>query len=114
MVFRRLIEFHSRSAARRASLEGIAVSLFAHLAIVGPAYLGSRVITLPAPAPEDSMTVVQFLFPKEQMEGSRPQREQISWVSVATTSGEGFVPPPEEKKDKERIEMIVPKGDSLQ
>jgi len=110
-VFRRLLETYSRSATLRASAEGLALSLAAHLVLVGGAFVNAHRPILAVDEPDESTTMVEYLVPKDQMEGSRPKREQISWVSLDTQDGLGFDDRREEKKGESRLAMTVPKGE---
>jgi TonB family protein len=110
IMFRRLIELHSRSAAARASAQGYAVSLAAHLAVLGSALLGGRGARVQSP-PDESFTPVQYLIPKERIEESRPQREQITWMSVDTKLAPGFAPAKDAPKDPDRLKVVVAKGE---
>ncbi len=107
-MFRRLIEFHSQSAAARASAQGYAVSLAAHLAVLGSALLGGREMGI---GPVESFTPVQYLIPKERIAETRPQREQITWVSVDTKLAPGFEPARDAPKDPDRLKIVVAKGE---
>jgi TonB family protein len=113
MIFRRLLESYARAADAWTSAEGYAVSFAAHLILVGGWFVGTRPSEMKPEAPEN-FTPVQYLIPKEQLAGSRPQREQISWVSLDTRLGEGFAPPLERPKDEERLEVVVPRGEAAQ
>jgi periplasmic protein TonB len=109
-VFRRLLETYSRSATLRASAEGLALSLAAHLVLVGGAFVTGHRPARTVDSPDESMTAVEYLIPKDQMEGSRPTRERISWVSLDKYDGPGF-DERREKKEDARLAMAVPKGD---
>jgi len=112
-MFRRLLEEYARSAAARDSAEGYLVSFVAHLVIVGGAFLGARE-THPLAVPATTFSPVQYLIPKEQLAGSRPQAEQISWLSVETMAGSGYEEKKDEPKDKAALEVPVAKGEEKQ
>jgi hypothetical protein len=112
-LFDRLLEVHSRDAAARSVTEGIAISVLAHALLIGGAWVGTR---LPAPLPtdpEESMSVVQYLLPKEQLEGSRPQPERLSWATLETTRGDGFDEKKDPPRDEEQPKIVVAKGEEL-
>ena len=110
MVFRRLLESHARLADARTVAEGYLVSFAAHLILVGGWYLATRPTQLMT-EPAETFSPVQYLIPKEELAGSRPKREQISWVSLDTRLGAGFQPEPAHQKDEQRLEIIVPRGE---
>ena len=112
-MFRRLLEAHSRSVARQAWLDGVGISVVAHLVIVGGAFVATRPIvyrTTDEVVPQ--LQMAEFLVPKEKLAGSRPQREQISWLTLETKAGSGFSLEPVAKKDDEKLKLEVPKGEA--
>jgi hypothetical protein len=110
MIFRRLTESHARAADARSVAEGYLISFIAHLIIVGGGWFGTRQVGEAVP-PADSFTPVQYLIPKERLGSSRPQAEQVAWVSIEASPGSGFVPEVARPKDEERLEIVVPRGE---
>ena len=113
MIFHRLLETYAHAADRRTAAEGYFISFVAHAIIVGGAWVGTRHAMDQRP-PADSFTPVQYLIPKDQLGSSRPQREQVQWISASTTPGAGFIPEAARPKDEERLEIVVPRGEEQQ
>jgi protein TonB len=108
VIFRRLLELYSRSTAVRVSAGGLVVSLAAHLIMVGPLLVSPR--ASPAADSAEAFTPVEFLIPRDRLEGSRPKRETVSWVALAPTAALGFDQKKDESKDHSRLEIVMAKG----
>jgi len=87
MLFRRLVESNAR-ATFVAGLEGYAVSVVAHAAIIGSTvFVTSRDVK-----PSDlanSFSPVAFFIPKDRIIGSRPRQERITYMSTEAPGGSG-------------------------
>ena len=111
MIFRRLLELYSRSAALRVSTGGLVVSIAAHLVTVGPLFVIPHAPVSPDSA--DTFTPVEFLIPRDRLEGSRPKRETVSWVALAPTTALGFEQKKDESKDRAQLEIVMAKGSEV-
>jgi TonB family protein len=111
MLFARLLERQRAAAETAAMLEGAAVSALAHgVLIVGWVFMHRDIVRI-VPKPEAIFSPVEYLVPKDRLAGLRPQRETVTWTTLAARVGEGFEQ--EEKKEaatEPRIEMVVPAG----
>ena len=112
MLFARLLERQRAAADTAAMLEGAAVSALAHGILIGGWLFLHRDVVRIAPETAAMFTPVEYLIPKDRIAEMRPQRETVTFATLAATSGEGFQQ--EEKKkaarDEPRMEMVVPKG----
>lgn len=87
MLFRRLLESKSH-ASLIASLEGYAVSVVTHAAIIG----STLFVTSHDVKPSDlanSFSPVAFFIPKDRIIGSRPKQERITYFSTDHAGGSG-------------------------
>lgn len=104
MMFRRLLESNARAEASRAAMEGLAVSMIAHLALVLASLAGSG-----RPAPTDvvneTMSIVEYLLPPDQLAGTRPQAEKVEFSSEGSGGGAGY---DAGEKEREPIKLEVP------
>jgi len=90
MLFRRLVESNTRGSLV-ATIEGYAVSLVAHVTILG----GTAIVSHQA-APNslaESFTPVAYFMPRDRIVGSRPKQERITYVSTEVTAGGGDAVP---------------------
>lgn len=112
MLFARLFETQRAAVATEAMLEGAGISALAHALLIGGWLFMSRDIERAKPEPFDVFSPVEYLVPKDRIAGMRPQRETVTWTTLATSVGEGF----EEQKakadsrDEPRLEVVMPKG----
>lgn len=86
MLFRRLLENNARASLWQ-SAEGYAMSVVAHVAIIG----GTVVVTTSGGARSEiaeSFTPVAYFIPKDRIGGMRPTQERITYMS-ARPEGEG-------------------------
>jgi TonB family protein len=90
MLFRRLVESNSRGSLV-ATIEGYAVSLIAHVAILGGTAVASHQ-AIPSGLAE-SFTPVAYFMPRDRIVGSRPKQERITYVSTEATAGGGDAVP---------------------
>jgi TonB family protein len=90
-------------------LESAGVSALAHGLLIGGWLFLNRDVERVAPEPDAAFTPVQWLVPKDQVPG-RPQRETVTWTTLATTAGEGFEVAPERPREETRVEIEVPAG----
>ncbi|MCC6927699.1 MAG: TonB family protein [Gemmatimonadaceae bacterium] len=105
MLFRRLVESNAR-ATFIASLEGYAVSVVAHAAVIGSTVF----VTTRDVKPSDlanSFSPVAFFIPKDRIIGSRPRQERITYMSTAAPGGSGNEVQ-DEKATKFRSEPVEP------
>ncbi len=111
MLFERLIESQRAAVVTQVVREGAAASALAHgLLIVGWLVLASDVDRV-RPEPSAVFTPVEYLIPKDRIPALRPQRETVTWTTLAAGSGEGFVAAPAQPpRDEPRLEMVVPQG----
>ena len=88
MLFRRLLESNAR-AQMLITLEGYAVSIAAHAAILaGTFYISQQV----QPAdPPDAFTPTAYFIPRDRLIGSRPKQERITFMSTESRAGGGVV-----------------------
>ena len=111
MLFARVIESHRAAVAAQSMLEGMAVSAVAHGLLIGGYLVLSRDVALPRPEPSAAFSPVEYLIPKDRLPGLRPQRETVTWTTLAAGTGQGFE---ETRKDETpaepRVEMVVPAG----
>ncbi|ODT02706.1 MAG: hypothetical protein ABS52_12880 [Gemmatimonadetes bacterium SCN 70-22] len=84
MLFRRIIESNAR-ASLIAAVEGYAVSIVAHAALLG----GTLVVTHDARPSNvaDSFTPVAYFIPRDRIIGSRPKQERITYMSADALGG---------------------------
>jgi TonB family protein len=109
MLFRRLIERPSLWTSFE-DAEGYLFSFFAHVALIGGVFFGTRHgVSLANPDP--MFTPVQYLIPKDRLAGSRPTQEHIIWNSMATVGGEGQREVA--KGDKELIKFVKEQGTEM-
>jgi len=90
MLFARLLESQRAAVATEAMLEGAGVSALAHAVLIGGWLFLNRDIERVRPEPDALFTPVQWLVPKDQIPG-RPQRETVTWTTLAARTGEGFL-----------------------
>ena len=112
MLFARLLETQRAAVATAAMLEGAAVSAVAHALLIGGWLYFSRDIEHVRPQPAEVFTPVEYLIPKDRLVGLRPQRETVTWTTLAASFGEGLEQPRAEaaRRDEPRMEMVVPAG----
>lgn len=111
MLFARLLESQRAAVATRAMLEGACVSTLVHGLLIGGYLFAMRDVSRVVPEPDASFTPVQWLVPKDLIPG-RPQRETVTWTTLASALGEGFADPspPDERRDEPRMEVVLPEG----
>lgn len=110
MLFARLLESHRAAVATEAMLEGAGISALAHGLLIGGWLFVHRDVELVRPEPDATFTPVQWMVPKDRIPG-RPQRETVTWTTLAARTGEGFLEeakPPQ--RDEPRVEMVLPAG----
>lgn len=86
MLFRRIIESNARTSLI-AAVEGYAVSVIAHAAILGGTLVATHDVR-----PSDlasSFTPVAYFIPRDRILGSRPKQERITYFSTETMTGGG-------------------------
>lgn len=111
MLFARLLETQRAAEATATMLEGAGVSALAHALLIGGWVYLSRDIEPVRPQPAEVFTPVEYLIPKDRLAGLRPQRETVTWTTLAMRTGEGFEQPKAEaRRDEPRMEMVVPAG----
>lgn len=112
MLFARLLETQRAAVATATMLEGAGVSALAHALLIGGWLYFSRDIERVSPQPAEVFTQVEYLIPKDRLAGLRPQRETVTWTTLAARTGEGFEQPKAEAapRDEPRMEMVVPAG----
>ena len=111
-MFARLIETQRAVIATEAMLEGAGVSALAHGLLIGGWLFLSRDIERVVPEPQAVFTPVEYLVPKDRIAGMRPQRETVTWTTLATSAGEGFQEEQAkpESRDDRRLEVVMPAG----
>lgn len=111
MLFARLLESQRAAVTTEAMLEGAGVSALVHGMLIGGYLFMMRDVTPVRPEPDATFTPVQWLVPKDMLPG-RPQRETVTWTSLATTMGEGFADPStaDQRRDEPRMEVVLPEG----
>ncbi len=113
MLFARLFETQRASVATEAMLEGAGVSALAHALLIGGWLILSRNVERVTPEPSAVFTPVEYLIPKDRLAGMRPQRETVTWTTLAASLGEGFQEEEQAKseaRDEPRLEVVMPKG----
>jgi TonB family protein len=112
MLFTRLLETQRATVATEAMLEGAGISAFVHGLLIGTWLLLSRDVERVKPEPFDVFTPVEYLVPKDRIAGMRPQRETVTWTTLASSVGQGFEEEPvkSESRDASRLEVVMPKG----
>lgn len=111
MLFARLMESQRAAIASQAMLEGVAVSALAHGLLIGGYLVFTSDVEVVRPEPAAVFSPVEYLIPKDRLPGLRPQRETVTWTTLAAGSGEGYQEPErKEARDEPRVEMVVPKG----
>lgn len=110
MLFARLLESQRAAVATHAMFEGAGVSALVHGLLIGGYLFMSRDVTHVRPEPDDTFTPVQWLVPKDRLPG-RPQRETVTWTTLAQRMGEGFADDAQaEPRDERRMEVVLPDG----
>ena len=110
MLFARLLESQRAAVAAQAMLEGAGVSALVHGLLIGGYLFLSRDLQHVRPEPDATFTPIQWLVPKDRIPG-RPQRETVTWTTLATRAGEGFAEEAkEEQRDEARVEVVLPEG----
>jgi TonB family protein len=110
MLFARLLESQRAAVATQAMLEGAGVSALVHGLLLGGYLFLSRNVQHVRPGPDASFTPIQWLVPKDRIPG-RPQRETVTWTSLAERAGEGFgEDAKQEHRDEARVEVVLPEG----
>jgi TonB family protein len=110
MLFTRLLESQRAAVATQAMLEGAGVSALVHGLLIGGWLFLNRDAERIAPEPDSAFTPVQWLVPKDRIPG-RPQRETVTWTTLAARTGEGFQEDArEQQRDERRVEMVLPEG----
>jgi TonB family protein len=111
MLFARLLESQRAAVATQAMLEGAGVSALVHGLLIGGYLFLNRDVEHVRPAPDSMFTPVQWLVPKDRIPG-RPQRETVTWTTLANRAGEGFAADEsrQAQRDEPRMEVVVPEG----
>ena len=109
MLFARLLESQRAAEASKAMLEGAGISALAHFALISGWLFLHRDVEGVRPEPDATFTPVQWLVPKDRIPG-RPQRETVTWTSLAAGIGEGFVETEKPQRDEPRVEVVMPRG----
>lgn len=109
MLFARLLESQRAAEASKAMLEGAGISALAHFALIGGWLFLHRDVEVIRPEPDATFTPVQWLVPKDRIPG-RPQRETVTWTSLAAGIGEGFAESEKPQRDEPRVEVVMPTG----
>ena len=86
MLFTRLLETQRATVATEAMLEGAGISALVHGLLIGTWLLLSRDVDRVKPEPFDVFTPVEYLVPKDRIAGMRPQRETVTWTTLAFSS----------------------------
>lgn len=97
MLFRRIIESNARASLITA-VEGYAVSIVAHAALLGGTLVATHDVR-----PSDlanSFTPVAYFIPRDRIEGSRPKQERITYMSTDAQAGGGAADAKAEAKGK--------------
>lgn len=90
MLFRRLVEKNARGTLLT-TIEGYAVSILAHAAIIVPVVVVSQQAG-PSELAE-SFTPVSYFMPRDHILGSKPKQERITFVSTESQGGGGIATP---------------------
>ena len=110
MLFARLLESQRAAVATQAMLDGAGVSALVHVLLIGGYLFMTRDVTHVRPAPDATFTPVQWLVPKDRLPG-RPQRETVTWTTLAERLGEGFADETRaQPRDEARMEVVLPEG----
>jgi TonB family protein len=110
MLFARLLESQRAAVATQAMLDGAAVSALAHGLLIGGYLYLNRDVEHVRPQPDSVFTPVQWLVPKDRIPG-RPQRETVTWTTLAARAGEGFQEDARDRqRDERRVEVVLPTG----
>ena len=110
MLFARLLESQRAAVATYAMLEGAGVSALVHGLLIGGYLFVTRDVTHVRPEPDDTFTPVQWLVPKDRLPG-RPQRETVTFTTLAERIGEGFADDlKSDRREEPRMEVVVPVG----
>lgn len=111
MMFARLIQSQRAASATQSMWEGAAVSAAAHALLIGGYMALHSDIAFRRPEPTAMFSPVEYFVPKDRRPALRPQRETVTWTTLATGHGEGFaVEPPPREATEPRVEMEVPAG----
>jgi TonB family protein len=113
MLFARLIESQRALVASRAMYEGAGISAVAHALFIAGWLVVHRDVAHVDPEPEARFTPVEYLVPRNRLPALRPQRETVSWTTLASESGLGFESPAREEPaaaEKPQVELEVPEG----
>lgn len=111
MLFARLLETQRAAVATEAMLEGAGISALAHGLLIGGWLYMSRDIVRVKPEPAATFSPVEYLVPKDRIAGMRPQRETVTWTTLADVAGEGFQDAvTQESRDERRLEVVMPTG----
>jgi TonB family protein len=110
MLFRRLLETNERSEASRATRQGLAISAAAHIALVGGSSVLGRATAGSTEDPAERVSMVEYLVPEDQLRGSRAQEERVTFATVGTGSGSGYLEDAERPRREEQLELEVDKG----
>ena len=110
MLFARLLESQRAAVATHAMLEGAGVSALVHGLLIGGYLFMTRDVTHVRPEPDATFTPIQWLVPKDRVPG-RPQRETVTWTTLAERMGEGYADESRsEAREERRMEVVVPVG----
>jgi TonB family protein len=110
MLFARLLESQRAAVATQAILDGAGVSALAHGLLIGGYLYLHRDIEHVRPEPDSTFTPIQWLVPKDRIPG-RPQRETVTWTTLAARTGEGFEEDArKQQRDEQRVEIVLPDG----
>ena len=111
MLFARLLESQRAAVATQAMLEGAGVSALVHGLLIGGYLFMTRDLQHVRPAPDATFTPIKWLVPKDRIPG-RPQRETVTFTTLATRAGEGFAEETEKvrQRDEARVEVVLPEG----
>jgi TonB family protein len=111
MLFTRLLETQRAAIVTEAMLEGAGISALAHGLLIGGWLFFSRDLERVRPEPAAVFTPVEYFVPKDRIAGMRPQRETVTWTTLAAATGEGFQENAgESTRDEPRLEVVVPRG----
>lgn len=112
MLFARLLESQRAAVATQAMLEGAGVSALVHGLLIGGYIFLHRDVEQVRPTPDAAFTPVEWLVPKDRIPG-RPQRETVTWTTLANSTGEGFEADSRDaRRDEPRMAVVVPEGKS--
>ena len=110
MLFARLLESQRAAVATQAMLEGAGVFALVHGLLIGGYLFLTRDIDHVRPEPDATFTPVQWLVPKDRLPG-RPQQETVTWTTLASRMGEGFVEETKpDQRDETRMNVVLPEG----